>query len=170
MSISSEIKKKRKCLNLTQEELTEKILVSSKTISNWETGKTTPDIYNLIRLKQVSGVSLDELLLEGSELMKSLKINHLIKFRIYSLVSYFALILNLLVLTAKNNKYDLTLQIAIYGSIISALIGICFFTIQINKIYSELSDEEKKNDKKFLVCFVSGLIIISIIAFVFLIK
>ena len=33
---------------VTNVELANQLLVSSKTISNWETGKTTPDIDNLI--------------------------------------------------------------------------------------------------------------------------
>ena len=38
------LKEKRAEYQLTQEQLAEKIFVSKKTISNWETQKTTPDI------------------------------------------------------------------------------------------------------------------------------
>lgn len=44
MDISSILKKKRRDHKLTQEQLAEKIFVSTKTISNWENNKTTPDI------------------------------------------------------------------------------------------------------------------------------
>ncbi|MDE6905949.1 MAG: helix-turn-helix domain-containing protein [Lachnospiraceae bacterium] len=43
------ITKKRKEQNLTQEQLAEKIGVSNKTISKWETGKCMPD-YSVIEL------------------------------------------------------------------------------------------------------------------------
>ncbi|MGF2143557.1 helix-turn-helix domain-containing protein [Vagococcus fluvialis] len=45
------LKQKRIENKMTQEELDEELYVSSKTISNWETGKTTPDLDSLIRLK-----------------------------------------------------------------------------------------------------------------------
>ena len=43
------INQKRKGKNLTQEQLAEKIGVSNKTISKWETGKCMPD-YSVIEL------------------------------------------------------------------------------------------------------------------------
>ena len=54
---------------LTQEQWAEKIFVSRKTISNWETVKTTPDIDSLIRLADFFNLSLDNLLLEGSDIV-----------------------------------------------------------------------------------------------------
>lgn len=52
----------RKQLGLSQEELGQKLLVSRQTISLWEKGQTVPTIDNLIRLKEIFGVSVDELL------------------------------------------------------------------------------------------------------------
>ncbi|MDM7545323.1 helix-turn-helix transcriptional regulator, partial [Lactococcus lactis] len=43
---------------VTNVELANQLLVSSKTISNWETGKTTPDIDNLIRIASLFQISL----------------------------------------------------------------------------------------------------------------
>lgn len=48
MNIGQTLKEKRKDSQLTQEQLAEKIFVSTKTISNWENNKTTPDIDSLI--------------------------------------------------------------------------------------------------------------------------
>lgn len=66
------LKEKRKEHQLTQEQLAEKVYVSNKTISNWETGKTKPDIESLILLAKLFHLSLDNLLLEGSEMVESL--------------------------------------------------------------------------------------------------
>ena len=52
----------RKQLGLSQEELGQKLLVSRQTISLWEKGQTVPTIDNLIRLKEIFGVSVDEIL------------------------------------------------------------------------------------------------------------
>ena len=56
------IKQLRETCRLTQAELAEKIGVSSKTISKWETGKGLPDISLLQPLAQALGVSLIELM------------------------------------------------------------------------------------------------------------
>ena len=56
------IKQLRETRNLTQAELGEKIGVSSKTISKWETGKGLPDISLLQPLAQALGISVIELM------------------------------------------------------------------------------------------------------------
>ena len=48
--------------NLTQEETAEKISVSNKTYSKWETGTTSPDLETLVKLARFFGVTADNLL------------------------------------------------------------------------------------------------------------
>lgn len=52
----------RKDSGLSQEELAEKIGVSRQAVSKWERSEASPDTDNLIRLAEIYGVSLDELL------------------------------------------------------------------------------------------------------------
>ena len=52
----------RKQRGMTQEQLGEKLGVTNKTISRWETGKYMPDIDKLQELSSVLGISIDELL------------------------------------------------------------------------------------------------------------
>ena len=56
------IKQLREARNLTQAELAEKIGVSSKTVSKWETAKGLPDITLLQPLAQALGISVIELM------------------------------------------------------------------------------------------------------------
>ena len=56
------IKQLREARNLTQAELAERIGVSSKTISKWETAKGLPDITLLQPLAQALGISVIELM------------------------------------------------------------------------------------------------------------
>ena len=56
------IKELRENRKLTQAELAEKIGVSSKTVSKWETGKGLPDISLLQSLAQTLGISVIELM------------------------------------------------------------------------------------------------------------
>ena len=62
MSIGENIQRYRKERNLSQEELGQKLLVSRQTVSLWETDQTAPTLENLMRLKEIFGVSIDEIL------------------------------------------------------------------------------------------------------------
>lgn len=52
----------RKQQGLTQEQLGERLRVSNKTVSRWETGKYMPDIDKLQELSGILGISINELL------------------------------------------------------------------------------------------------------------
>lgn len=62
MKINEKIKLCRNQLSLSQEELAKKLLVSAETISQWENGNMSPTADELIRLKEVLGISIDTLL------------------------------------------------------------------------------------------------------------
>ncbi len=62
MNIGAVIKEKRQKKDLTQEQLAEYLNVSVSAVSQWESGKTTPDFSLLIPLANFFDVSLDELL------------------------------------------------------------------------------------------------------------
>ena len=55
------IKSLRTTQRLSQEELAGRLFVTRQAVSNWETGKTQPDIETLTAMGQIFGVSLDEL-------------------------------------------------------------------------------------------------------------
>lgn len=55
----------RKAAGLTQAELAEKISYSDKSVSKWESGNGVPDIYTLMQLAELYGVTVDTLLGEG---------------------------------------------------------------------------------------------------------
>ena len=70
MELNEQIKKYRTEMNLSQEELAEKIYVTRQSISNWENGKTYPDIHSLLSLSSLFGISLDQLVKGDIEIMK----------------------------------------------------------------------------------------------------
>ena len=53
---------RRKAMNLTQKQLAEKLYVSDKAVSKWETGVSIPDTALLIPLAKMLGVTVTELL------------------------------------------------------------------------------------------------------------
>lgn len=60
--IAEKIRNARKKKKYTQEQAAENLKVSRQTISNWENGKSLPDIISVIRMSELYDVSLDELL------------------------------------------------------------------------------------------------------------
>lgn len=56
----------RKMAGLTQAGLAEKINYSDKSVSKWESGNGAPDIYTLIQLAELFGVSVDALIGDGT--------------------------------------------------------------------------------------------------------
>lgn len=68
MNFGEQIKKLRKDQSLTQQEMADKIGVSRQAVSNWENDKNLPDIEMLIIMSQVFRISLDELILGGTQM------------------------------------------------------------------------------------------------------
>ncbi len=62
LSIGKYIAKKRKEKNLTQEQLAEKLNVSNKTVSRWETGKCMPDYSVISNLCEELDTTISELM------------------------------------------------------------------------------------------------------------
>ena len=116
--IADLIKSKRKEKNLTQAELAEKLHVTEKAISRWETGRGTPDISLLLPLSNILGVSISEIL-SGKEDEKS---NESIK----EIIEYIDISKK-----RKNTKY-LMLSIIIY------LITLFFYLSYLKEIYSSV--------------------------------
>ena len=73
MEIGSIIRNARSDAKLSQEQAAEALGVSRQTISNWETGKTYPDIISVIRMSDLYSVSLDHLLKEESSMQQTYK-------------------------------------------------------------------------------------------------
>ena len=70
MELGGQIKRHRARLGLSQEELADKIFVTRQSVSNWENDKTYPDLQSLLRLSELFGLSLDELIKGDIEIMK----------------------------------------------------------------------------------------------------
>ena len=70
MELGKQLVHYRKKMNLSQEELAEKIYVTRQSISNWENDKTYPDIHSLLLLSHIFQVTLDTLVEGDLETMK----------------------------------------------------------------------------------------------------
>ena len=70
MELGKQIKKHRQEVQLSQEELAERVYVSRQTISNWENDKSYPDVNSLVLLSEIFQISLDNLIKGDIEVMK----------------------------------------------------------------------------------------------------
>lgn len=73
MRIADKIKNARIQKGYTQEQVSENLLVSRQTISNWENGKSLPDIISIIKMSELYELSLDEMMKGDKALLKKVE-------------------------------------------------------------------------------------------------
>lgn len=98
----SELRKEKK---LTQKELAERINVSDKAVSRWETGKGYPDVTSLVSLSEYFDVSVNELLAG-----KRLTVENIRETADENLISVFEQV--------QKNKKQQNLQVTVYTSVL----------------------------------------------------
>lgn len=62
MILGEQIKKHRILLNMTQEDLCQKLNTTRQTVSKWEKNIIEPDINTLLKLSNIFNISLNELI------------------------------------------------------------------------------------------------------------
>lgn len=72
MSIGKQIMSIRKAQQLTQEQFGSLFHVTRQTVSNWENGKSYPDLQLLIAISDQFGVSLDIMLKDDTNMVKAI--------------------------------------------------------------------------------------------------
>lgn len=65
MTLGEKILSLRTARDMSQDNLAEKLAVSRQSVSKWETDQSTPDLDKIIKLADLFGVSVDELVRDG---------------------------------------------------------------------------------------------------------
>lgn len=157
--ISNFIKTKRKELGITQNELAEKLFVTEKAISRWETGRGTPDISLLLPLSKELNIDVSELL-NGEENKKNkndveqlIKYNEITKANKYNfqfkLTIFFYILSILSFLFYLRFEYDPNIEVNYFIRLLIIIIASIFVIIG-NKIYSNNYVEKLEDKKKML--------------------
>lgn len=110
MEIGKNIIKIRKDNNLTQDDLANKYFVTRQTISNWENGKTYPDLETLVKISDDFNISLDILLKEDNKMIEDIsKKQRRYKWIILPIILYAILVIGILgiIIYAYNTQYNL---------------------------------------------------------------
>lgn len=147
MSIGEKILELRKRNSMTQRELGERLNVSDKVISKWETGKSLPDVETMMRLSKVLGVSISELYesveREDTRQIEAYSEERVWQYKKYSIIACFFMVLapfvHFLSEAGWTNDYRLR---AIYFFILTMtalsmlIVGILFELTQFVRLYS----------------------------------
>ena len=72
MKFGEQIKDIRSANNLTQEQFAQKLNVSRQTISSWENDRNLPDLEMTVQIAKTFDLSLDQLILGGSDMTEKL--------------------------------------------------------------------------------------------------
>lgn len=187
MELNKQIKKYRTIMNLSQEELAQKIYVTRQTISNWKNGKSYPDIHSLLLMSSLFNLSLDQLIKGDLDIMKAE-----IKKEDIKMFDYYGKIYTILLFVTIIAVAPLVYYFDIYGMLIELLLFIVtfIFALKVEKFkkenniqtYKEIVafsngerlDEITKNQEigkrpyqKFLLAFAAGLITLTITLLLF---
>lgn len=166
--ISNFIKLKRKKLGLTQEELAQKLFVTEKAISRWETGRGTPDISLLIPLAKILNVDVSELLNGENKIEEVIKydeLNKKYKFNLpFKLIILFYILSILTFLIYLRFEYDPHIELNYFIRLILIIISSVFIIIG-NLIYSnnyveKLSDKNKVKIFSLTIIFIYYIILL----------
>lgn len=149
MELHTQIKKYRTNMNLSQEELAEKIFVTRQTISNWENNKSYPDIHSLLLLSSTFNITLDQLIKGDVNIMRE-EINQNDSKKFNRDGAIFTILLALSVIST----VPLSIFLGFYGLLIAGIIWAAsiFYALRIEKF-------KKNNDiqtYKEIVAFSEG--------------
>lgn len=149
MEVGNQIKKYRAAMNLSQEDLAEKVYVTRQTISSWENSKSYPDIHSLLLLSSLFNISLDQLIKGDINIMKeTINKNELQNFNRDGFI--FSVLFVLCIISI----VPLVVFLGFYGIILFALIyaAAMYYAIKLEKF-------KKKHDiqtYKEIVAFTEG--------------
>ena len=170
--ISTFIRTRRKKLGMTQQELAEKLFVTEKAVSRWETGRGTPDISLLIPLSKALNVDISEILsgeskkteiekiIEYNEFNKKHKFN--LQFKLIIMLYVISILLFLIYLRF---EYDPSIKLNYFIRLFITFTSSLLIIIA-NKFYSN-NYVEKLEDKKHITTFSQIIVFIYYIIFIF---
>lgn len=149
MELSQKLQKRRKEMKLTQEEVAEKIYVSRQTISNWENGRTLPDIKSLVLISDIYEISLDDLIKEDTRVIKKLSMDSKQVSQWFILSNFFSACLSVFIcIQYRELNPNMTMFLIVFQTMVLGYImlkGIPFLK------ENRMNFEDKSKQEKFIV-------------------
>ena len=126
--IGNKIKQLRLDHSMTQQQLADKLVVTNKTISKWETGRNLPDIEMIGKIADVFDVSADELLTNKKSMRLKPK-------RLLTLLFIILLIFTFMMFQAESYDQHISIVAYVFVDVIvllTACIVSCFISVNKN--------------------------------------
>lgn len=143
MITGEKLKALRTAKGLSQEKVAEKIGVSRQAVTKWENNQSAPSTENLIALAEVYGVSLDELVLSGTQdTLPDKKILH-------TNLTLIAIIMQASFLNAATIRFSSATGLSSFAAVVPLLL--CSIWMSYNLNYEKNLIQRKKNTKIELV-------------------
>lgn len=76
MDFGKKLKNLRVDKGLSQEQLAQKLNISRQAVSKWESNNSYPDLDNLIQLREIFNISLDDLIINDEKLQGNIELNY----------------------------------------------------------------------------------------------
>ncbi len=116
MNIGKQIQMIRKENKITQQKMAEDLAVSRQAISKWESGKSIPDIENLMYISSLYSISLDSLVKDDPRVsMKVIADTGARKWHLVNILFFIALLMNIVWVGYQYSVWQLGLAIAIFA-------------------------------------------------------
>jgi len=96
MELGNKLKDARSKAGMKQEELANHLGVSRQTISNWENNRSYPDIASILKLSDLYGLSLDELLKEDKKVQEHFENQSAKKRRFWQLALEYGIVMEII--------------------------------------------------------------------------
>lgn len=167
-NFAKNIKAARLGTKLTQDELAEKISVTRQAVSNWENGKTEPDIDTLTKLAEVTNVTVEELIYGINPKDEERDVKTYKRLAIIFGVLAISLFLLILVFTPAINEYYKYYYItwpAFIGLFVCKPAVYIFAAISVMSFIAYKTDIRIKNEKVKLAFLVAGIVSFILITF-----
>lgn len=167
-NFAKNIKAARLGAKLTQDELAEKISVTRQAVSNWENGKTEPDIDTLTKLAEVTNVTVEELIYGINPKDEERDVKTYKRLAIIFGVLAISLFLLILVFTPAINEYYKYYYItwpAFIGLFVCKPAAYIFAAISIMSLIAYKNDIRIKNKKVKLAFLIAGIISFILLTF-----
>ena len=154
MSLGERLTSLRKKLNLSQEEVAEKLGVTRQTVSKWETDQSTPDFDKIVPICELYSISTNELIKGEVEDVKSIDIvdnNKRTKGIMFGVFLYFVAVISIMI----------TIPVLTINPVIgvSIFLGICAIATCII-IYTCITYKKEKKEEDTLYKQIDNIIAI----------
>lgn len=135
----------RKAKKLSQAQVAEKLFVTPQAVSRWERGETEPDVETLVKIAQIYGVGVSELVGEDNPKPNSKleKAFHLITLISSIVLIVFSIVSIVLSFTLKQTRYLFYIFVTI-----AILYLILIMVIELRKEFTKKKPGEEKKDEK----------------------